>query len=212
MDGELVVVDHGEYRIQMAECGIDIFLAANNHIYDKGKAGAERTLEIYRRLRQEHGIAYTGLSGDEQEERMTHPLIRPVKGIRVAFVNFTYATNGGRRNSWPKVNYMDSRDDISLALETARRKHADITITLPHWGNEYELTHSRSQEETARWLVSEGADIIIGTHPHVIQDTTMMTGNDGKGLTDTNRKGLPIGNAVTAVICREYGFPFDLPL
>lgn len=185
---------------QMAECGIDIFLAANNHIYDKGKAGAERTLEIYRRLRQEHGIAYTGLSGDEQEERMTHPLIRPVKGIRVAFVNFTYATNGGRRNGWPKVNYMDSRDDISLALETARRKHADITIALPHWGNEYELTHSSSQEETARWLVSEGADIIIGTHPHVIQDTTMMTGKDGKGTIPVIYS---LGNAVSNMSARN---------
>lgn len=158
----------------MAECGIDIFLAANNHIFDKGRAGAERTAEIYRHLGDRHGVKFTGLSCDEEEESRTHPLMKSIRGIRIAFVNFTYATNGGRRNGWPKVNYMDDRKDISLAIKTAERNHADMIIALPHWGNEYELRHSRIQEDTAVWLASEGADLIIGTHPHVVQDTTTL--------------------------------------
>ena len=53
---------------------------------------------------------------------------------------------------------------------------ADFTIVCPHWGTEYELLHSEQQKITAMWLVEQGADLIIGCHPHVVQDTTMIDG------------------------------------
>lgn len=165
----------------VAECGIDIFLAANNHIFDKGSAGAARTMGIYSGLELTHNVRYTGLSSDPEDEKTNHPLMTSVRGIRLAMVNFTYATNGGRRKGWPKVNYMDDKEDISLALETSRRKKADLTIALPHWGNEYELLHSAAQEEMAMSLIEEGAGLIVGAHPHVVQDTTLVrTRKDGK--------------------------------
>lgn len=177
-----------------AKSGIDIFLMANNHIFDKGKAGAERTLDIYRGLYDSYGVRFTGLAADEAEERSNHPLMVARKGIRLAFINCTYATNGGRRDPWPKVNYMDDKDDMLLALKTAERKHADCTIVLPHWGNEYELIHSDAQASTAHWLASNGADLIIGTHPHVVQDTTSIR-------TGSREEKVPVvyslGNAVS---------------
>lgn len=139
-----------------AECGIDIFLAANNHIYDKGKSGAERTLEIYRELHESHGIMFAGLASDQTEEERNNPLMTAVKGIRLAFINMTYATNGGRRSGWPKVNYMDDKEDVLMAIEAAQSKQADVIIALPHWGNEYELRHSAEQEKTAEWLADKG--------------------------------------------------------
>lgn len=182
-----------------AECGIDIFLAANNHIFDKGRAGAERTMEKYRELHEKYGVRFTGLASDHLEERTNHPLMIAEKGIRLAFINFTYATNGGHRKPWPKVNYMDDENDMKLALETARRKHADCIIALPHWGDEYQLTHSPSQEETALWLTENGADLIIGAHPHVVQDTTYIR-------TD-NKEKVPViyslGNAVSNMSSRN---------
>ena len=79
----------------LAECGFDVFLAANNHIFDKGSKGAERTLEIYRRLQKEKGIRFTGLAGNEDELKNNNPLIIRAKGINIALINFTYGTNMG---------------------------------------------------------------------------------------------------------------------
>ena len=179
---------------QVAEDGIDIFLAANNHIYDRGLAGAERTLEQYRKTAETFGTVYTGLASDSVEEENTWPVIMNVKGIRIAFINFTYGTNGGRREGWPKVCYMNDRKAIAKAIGRAREKSADILIALPHWGNEYELTHSQEQEEVSGWLAAEGVDMIIGTHPHVVQDTASVEGNSHYGRTQI---AYSLGNAVS---------------
>lgn len=162
------------YAHHLAECGFDVFLAANNHILDKGSEGAERTAEAYRRLKDEMGIEFTGLASSEEERRGNHPLFLRRKGISIAMVNFTYGTNLGYTAHWPKTCYMSSRTELLQALETARK--ADIVIALPHWGPEYVLTHSQTQEKTAGWLIENGADIIIGTHPHVVQDTAVIDG------------------------------------
>lgn len=179
---------------QVAEDGTDLFLAANNHIYDRGHAGAERTLEQYRMTADTFGTVYTGLASDSDEQERTWPVIMTAKGIRIAFLNFTYGTNGGRREGWPKVCYMSDRKTISEAIGRARTKNADILIALPHWGNEYELTHSEDQEEVARWLAEEGVDMIIGTHPHVVQDTASVEGNSHYGRTQI---AYSLGNAVS---------------
>lgn len=179
---------------QVAEDGIDLFLAANNHIYDRGLSGAERTLEQYRMTAGTFGTFYTGLASDSDEEERTWPVIMNVKGIRIAFINFTYGTNGGRREGWPKVCYMSDRKAIAKAIGRAREKNADILIALPHWGNEYELTHSEEQEEVAGWLAAEGVDMIIGTHPHVVQDTASVKGSGRFGRT---RIAYSLGNAVS---------------
>ena len=156
---------YGEY---LAECGFDIFLCANNHIYDKGSAGAELTLKKYRLLQEKYGIRYCGLASDEEDMNRTNPLFVIAKGIRTAVINFTYGTNSGTDRHWPKVNYMRSTEDIEKALTAGEA--ADFTLVLPHWGQEYKLLHSKKQRKTAEWLVSKGADMIIGAHPHVVQD------------------------------------------
>lgn len=168
-----------EIAHQAAESGIDVFLAANNHIYDKGSYGAERTASIYRELGKIHGIGFTGLASDEEEKHSIWPLRISAKGIRFAFVNFTYATNGGSVKGWPAVMYMHDRETIENAISIAKESHSDITVILPHWGNEYELHHSAVQQETARWLADNGADLIVGSHPHVVQDMEVLDGNDG---------------------------------
>ena len=158
----------------LAGCGFDIFLCANNHIFDKGSKGAEMTLERYRKLEARYGIRYCGLASDDKERYSNHPLIITAKGIRTAFVNFTYGTNLGADRHWPKVNYMNDRNNLKAALE--RADAADFTLVLPHWGTEYELQHSPAQRETAEWLIENGADMIIGAHPHVVQDYEVIDG------------------------------------
>lgn len=169
----------------IARCGFDIFLTANNHIYDKGGKGAERTLEIYRNI---DGVQFTGLASDEDEMDATTPLIILRKGIKTALINFTYGTNIGTRTHWPKVNYMAGRDLLKGAVDKAHEEDADLIIALPHWGDEYVLSHNGSQEDMAAWLVENGTDIIIGSHPHVIQDTLK---------TDSAQVAYSLGNLVS---------------
>ena len=101
-------------------------------------------------------------------------------------MNFTYGTNTGADRHWPKVNYMGNTGNIKAALTSAQE--ADFTLALPHWGEEYELLHSEEQQKTAEWLISNGADMIIGAHPHVVQDN---------GTIDGIQVAYSLGNAVS---------------
>ena len=191
-----------QFADYLADCGFDIFLAANNHIFDKGAKGTERTLDIYRRLKGERGIMFTGIASDEEELAKNNPLIVSTKGIRLGILNMTYGTNVGAGSQWPKTNYMASLSQISSALSKAEEADADITMVFPHWGIEYNLKHSAKQEETAAWLAENGADMIIGAHPHVIQGfQTIETLEAGE------KKNVPVayslGNAVSNMSARN---------
>ena len=152
----------------LASCGIDVFLCANNHIYDKGCKGLERTIRMVKGLSDKgYGIHLCGAAADSEHIEKTSPLTLRAKGMRVSMVNFTYGTNLGADRHWPKVNYMSDKEHISDALK--KSTSSDLTIALPHWGEEYSLKPSDSQRSMARWLADNGADLIIGTHPHVPQ-------------------------------------------
>lgn len=162
------------YAAYLADCGFDVFLAANNHIFDKGSQGAEKTLEFYRTLEKSHNIRFTGLAGDETERRRNHPLLLNCNGTEIAILNFTYGTNLGAGAHWPKVNHMSDCRNIEEALKASDK--SDLTLVLPHWGEEYSLKHSENQRNTAEWLCRCGADAIVGSHPHVVQDYETIDG------------------------------------
>ena len=176
--------------------GIDLFLTANNHILDKGSAGLERTLSVYKKMEAEGKIRFTGTADTPARDTTCYPLILNIKGIRLAFINFTYGTNAGGSREWPKVNRM-KKSSILPALERAERRKADYIIALPHWGEEYQLHHSESQEEMARWLAENGVDVIIGAHPHVIQDYDVLQVKDKNGKERKVPVFYSIGNAVS---------------
>ena len=111
-----------------------------------------------------------------QTRDKSHPLKVVRRGLRIGIINFTYGTNLGSEKHWPKTNYMNEKSLIQDALTKAA--DCDLTIVLPHWGTEYELKHSKSQEEMAMWLADNGADIIIGAHPHVPQDAGTISPNN----------------------------------
>lgn len=157
------------YAEYMAEIGTDVFLTANNHILDRGSKGLTRTLDFYRSMKD--SVLFTGSAASELERDETYPLIIDAKGIRLAIVNFTYGTNGIFVEGWPNANYMDSTE-VKAAIGRAKDKDADFIIAMPHWGEEYNMIHSREQERWAEWLVEQGCDLIIGGHPHSVQDST----------------------------------------
>jgi len=173
------------------ECGTDIFLTANNHITDKGRTGLARTLEIYDTIRDSLGTRHIGTSRNRDEEEDLSPVIMHCKGLSLAFINFTYGTNSGV--SFGQVSLMD-KESVGAAISRAKENNADFIIALPHWGDEYMLRHNGSQEEWAEWLADSGVDIIVGSHPHVVQDTAHV-------------KGVPViysvGNAVSNMSARN---------
>ena len=158
------------YARYFSELGFDVFLAANNHIFDKGAKGAERTISEFRKL----GVSIAGIASDQAMYEETFPLTIECKGVSIAILNVTYGTNAGAGKEWPKILRLNDKEALSAAL--AKTSGCDIALILPHWGIEYELTHSAAQEKDAEWFVLHGADAIIGAHPHVIQDMQTIDG------------------------------------
>ena len=183
------------YEDYVASCGVDVFLTANNHILDKGKNGLERTLSRYSDMESSGIVKHTGVSVTEVDDRMRFPLMVAVKGVRVALVNFTYGTNIKRDSDFPKVHLTDKKE-IEAAVRRARRAGAEFVIALPHWGTEYVLNHSSSQEALADWLAGIGCDAVIGAHPHVVQDCGQVS-----AFSDGSLKKVPVvyslGNIVS---------------
>lgn len=197
------------YAEYVAACGADVFLMANNHVLDKGTSGLERTLKVYSEMSDSLGIRFTGAALNAASSRESYPLIISRRGIRIALVNFTYGTNGNANDGWPKVNRM-REEDVHKAFRSAKDQNADFIVALPHWGNEYELTHSKTQERWAQWLVDEGADVIVGSHPHVVQDTTHIDGKPviysvGNAVSNMSAKNTRLELAVTLRFVRNFG-------
>ena len=144
--------------------GVDIVGTANNHCCDRGKRGVERTIQILDSL----GLKHMGTYSNEDEYRQRNPLIISKKGFRLAFLNYTYGTNG---NPVPRGNVVSliEKDRMAKDLQAARDSLPDKIIVFIHWGEEYQREPNAFQQETARFLFENGADYIIGSHPHVIQ-------------------------------------------
>lgn len=158
-----------------SDLGLDVILLANNHILDKGMKGLERTLSVVDGICDSLGGKFTGIARSEEELASNYPLIIKNKGIRFAFVNFTYGTNIGKTGGMPRVNTM-VRDSVAAAIDRAKADSADFVIALPHWGDEYHLKHNSLQQEWAEWMVDRGVSAIVGGHPHVVQDTAFIKG------------------------------------
>jgi len=154
---------------EAARSGIGLFLCANNHICDRGGKGIAGTLATYDSL----GVIHTGVFRDSSDYEARWPLVLDVTGrkggvIRVAFINFTYGTNG---IPVPEPYIAASMDtaQVRKAVLQAKKRGAEYIIALPHWGNEYELTPSFEQRRWQKFLFNAGVDAIVGSHPHVTQ-------------------------------------------
>jgi hypothetical protein len=150
--------------------GIDLFETANNHICDKGLRGLDSTMAIYRR----NGWDYTGIYQDTVSRFINDPAVYEIKGIRIAFINITYGTNGNRIPAPRVVNLLDTAS-VAASILRARERGAELIVALPHWGTEYRLKPDASQIRWERFLYSHGVDIIIGSHPHVVEPVVALT-------------------------------------
>lgn len=144
--------------------GIDLFLCANNHICDKGRRGLHNTIESYRNI----GADFTGIYTDEADLCERDPFVTEINGMKVAFVNFTYGTNGIPVPPPFIVGEMDTLK-VKASIQRGKAAGAEYIIALPHWGEEYSLIESDTQRKWGSFLLSNGVNAVIGSHPHVIQ-------------------------------------------
>ena len=150
--------------------GVDIISTAGNHALDKGFKGLCRTIDVLDKNGLDHLGTYK--SQEEQEEL----LIKNVKGLNIAFLNYTYGTNGIPIPSGKEfcVNLID-KDLIKKQIEKAKDSNVDVIVACMHWGTEYRTSANDEQKELADFLFKNGVDIILGNHPHVLEPMEKRT-------------------------------------
>ena len=179
--------------------GFDLVSTANNHSRDQGMDGIYRTLDILDQV----GLAHVGTYRSQQERDETSGIyVADVGGISVAFLSYTYGLNGFRLDSDKmyaanlfNLDYYTTlaNPDYELLqsdLAAARALDTDLIAVMIHWGNEYKNAPNSHQTNLAQFLVEQGADLILGGHPHVLEpyETITATGWDGQ-----ERQGFVMG-------------------
>lgn len=149
----------------LKSAGYDVILTANNHVVDRGKAGLERTIKTIKSRDLRHAGSYM----NKHQRDSIYPIIIEKHNFRIALLNCTYGTNGISVISPNLVNMIDTLEIMS-DIKRCEELESNFIIMTIHWGNEYELQASDAQKELAGFLVRSGVDMIVGSHPHVVQN------------------------------------------
>ena len=154
----------------LKDIGIDVLSTAGNHCLDMGFDGLSRTIDVLNKADISHLGTY-----QTQEER-DKILFKYTKGLKVAFINYTYGTNGIPVPSDKPycVNLID-KDLIKKDIESAKSQNADVIVACMHWGTEYQTSANKEQEDLADFLFQNGVNIILGNHPHTLQPMEKRT-------------------------------------
>ena len=158
--------------------GIDVLVTANNHSCDRGSMGILRTNRVLDSLE----ILHTGTFSNQQNRDSLNLLVLEKEGIRIGLLNYTYGTNGIPFHAPTYVNLLDS-SLIKKDLKFARTKNLDKLIVFVHWGAEYQDQPNLYQKNFNQFFKRQGVDIVIGSHPHVVQPMHYIKNNDKEFLT-----------------------------
>ncbi|WP_373710735.1 CapA family protein [Jeotgalibaca porci] len=156
----------------MVDLGFDLINGATNHTLDFGAAGATYALDFWK---QYEDVRYTGVFESEEASREIPTIERD--GVTFSFLAYTYGTNGIEPDTNWRVNYFDEekiREDVAKAKEVS-----DVVIVSAHWGDENTYVVNEYQEYYGQLFADLEVDVVIGTHPHVIQPVEWLTGANG---------------------------------
>jgi poly-gamma-glutamate synthesis protein (capsule biosynthesis protein) len=148
----------------LKNAGFNFFVNANNHVNDRGIKGVLGTLNVFDR----YNIRHTGVFSDSAERKKNYPYILREKGFKFAILNYTYGTNEMPTIKPTIVNTIDTIR-MRADMQAAKDSMPDAIIVLMHWGTEYKREPGPDQKPYADFLFRNGADVIIGSHPHVVQ-------------------------------------------
>ena len=167
----------GDCARALYRAGVQVFSLSNNHTYDKGASGIAATLRFWDSMPED--VVTTGLwKGKSDYGRIP---LQTVNGVTIAYLSYTEHTNGIPQSSAMTANviYTSQTDVIEQQVKMAHQL-ADFVVVGVHWGVENSHTIVDSQRTLAQNLADWGADLIIGTHPHVLQDAQWLTAADGR--------------------------------
>lgn len=156
--------------------GFDVLATANNHAFDKGFKGIDKTIDTIKKYGMENVGTY--------KDKNNMPLIKEVNGIKFGISAYTYSINGfdshvkGTDKAYA-VNFIDM-DKIKKDVQYMDANGVDVKLVYMHWGVEYQLKPNKAQENIAKKLNELGVDIILGSHPHVIQKCDVIEANGKK--------------------------------
>lgn len=178
-----------ELARDLKELGYDVMATATNHCLDKGIKGHFRTLEVL----DSNGIAHMGTYSSEKASKEI--LIKEVKGIKIAFMNYTYGTNGiPVPDGYGYAINMINKDKMKSDIEKARELGAELISVNMHWGEEYREQPTQEQKELADFLFENGVDLILGSHTHCLEPMEKRTVTLKDGTTKDGFVVYSLGN------------------
>ena len=160
----------------LVEAGFDVICHATNHALDKGKKGVTNCLAFWETNYPE--IQILGLHDNPDDSLY----IYEKDGMKIAFLNYTYSTNGvAMPEDMPYAVDMLNQKKVMADIRYAESV-ADFTVVCPHWGTEYRLTPDSYQEKWTKIFLDNGVDLVLGTHPHVIEPIEFCEDDAGHSM------------------------------
>lgn len=189
--------------VTLKEAGFDLFSTANNHSLDAKIAGLRNTLDVLDSV----GIYHVGTYRTMEEQDSM--VVVDVNGIKIGWVGCTNSLNGNslKESDSYSVDEFRKNDSLKIAvlankIRRLKEKGADVVFTIVHFGNEYQRKPNKKQKEVVCAFAEAGADVILGSHPHILQEMDVLTvGCEGK-----SKKTLvaySMGNFISSQIQRD---------
>ena len=159
----------------MADAGINVVLAANNHIMDEGSAGLNTMMSYF--STKYPNITLLGVNNSR--EAKDEPVYVETNNIKIAMINYSYGSNQtADLDASPYLLNQYDEDWLSDILKQARDE-ADFIIAFPFWGEQNSMDYTQEQERQAQFLADNGVDLIIGSYPHVVEPVKWITAENG---------------------------------
>ena len=181
-----------DLALALRAAGFDLLVTSNNHANDSGLTGVTNTIKTV----QGYGFYQTGTFLDSASSSALYPMIIYKGNFKLAFLNYTYGTNGIPTTKPGIVNVIDEKV-IKADLDVAKQLKPDAIFVVLHWGNEYQLTENETQRQLAQKILSWGCDVIIGSHPHVVQPIKQYQTVQEDGTTKNGLVVYSLGNFIS---------------
>lgn len=173
----------------LKDAGFDIIVTANNHTVDTGMGGMFRTIDVL----QDRGLQVIGTKKSQEKESF---LVKEINGIKIGFSAFTYETPrvSGKKtincivvppeyedliDSFSYQNLKEEMLKVKERIEVMRERGAEFIVLYLHWGDEYQRQPNTTQRKIAGLLADYGANLILGSHPHVLQPMEFIRSQNG---------------------------------
>ena len=196
-----------ELAVSLRDVGFDLINTASNHALDGHQSGLIRTLDVLDSVGLDHVGTYRTQAEYDENNGI---LVREINGVSFAFLDYSYGTNGIPIYNFPyavnlfNTSYMSNYvspdyDKLAADMAAARALGTDIIAVSIHWGAEYQTEPSANQERVADFLFEQGADLVIGGHPHVPQPMELREIPNGDGTTRTGFLCYCLGNLLSTM-------------